>query len=320
MRSISQRYGLHRQVTKTLARSLFSVVLTLVLIEILAQFLFFWANGYWIFQGHPFTFPYVKAVDTAERYVLDPNLNISAPTVMTTTENGLRTTPASTGELVVCAGDSVVFGWGVNDNQSWCSLLGSFGGLHTVNAGVPSYNFEQTFAHIKLDVLPKMRPAVLIIHAANDYTLFGEFGTNWHPGINWSSYSFGLHNTPELSATVYYLDNLVFHPVRPGNSQALYDYLSGVFADNLSYLNSLGIRVILLSINVDPKSAIYRQFKPIIDGINAVIQTSAKEYGAEFVDTRGPLTCCYLTNDSIHYNVDGNTRLARFLYSYIEGF
>ncbi len=47
---------------------------------------------------------------------------------------------------LVCLGDSVVFGWGVEDEQAFCPLLAArLGpGWEALNLGVPSYNLVQT--------------------------------------------------------------------------------------------------------------------------------------------------------------------------------
>ena len=58
-----------------------------------------------------------------------------------TNELGLRE-PSSVGEKkgvrILCAGDSVTFGWGVADDESWPALLGRRDGIETINAGFPS--------------------------------------------------------------------------------------------------------------------------------------------------------------------------------------
>jgi lysophospholipase L1-like esterase len=99
-----------------------------------------------------------------------------------------------TGPLIICAGDSVPFGAGVKDHETYSSYLaqllpanGWAGGV--LNAGVPSYNLRQTFDRIRLDVLPRVpsaRIVVVVIEAANDVSLLTYYKEGWTPDRTWA--------------------------------------------------------------------------------------------------------------------------------------
>jgi hypothetical protein len=47
---------------------------------------------------------------------------------------------------VICSGDSVTFGFGVDDDHSWCRLLESLDGrLEAVNMALPGYGVDQAY-------------------------------------------------------------------------------------------------------------------------------------------------------------------------------
>lgn len=78
---------------------------------------------------------------------------------------------------IVCLGDSVPFGQGVRDTQTYPALLGA------LNAGVSSYNIRQSLDRYEIDVLGQgyKAPRAVTIHAANDVSLFLELGPRWTP-------------------------------------------------------------------------------------------------------------------------------------------
>lgn len=77
---------------------------------------------------------------------------------------------------LVCLGDSVPFGQGVRDHETYPALLGA------LNAGVSSYNIRQSLARYEIDVLGRgYSPNVVTIQAANDVSLYMELGSTWTP-------------------------------------------------------------------------------------------------------------------------------------------
>lgn len=53
---------------------------------------------------------------------------------------------------VICSGDSVTFGFGVDDDHSWCRLLESLDGrLETLNMSLPGYGVDQAYLWYKRD-------------------------------------------------------------------------------------------------------------------------------------------------------------------------
>jgi hypothetical protein len=96
--------------------------------------------------------------------------------------------------VVICAGDSVPFGFSVYYKQSYPYYLAelfehSNRQVQVVNAGIPSYNLRQALDHVRLGVLKHYdvsRVAVITLQAANDVFLLSYYREKWHPDITWS--------------------------------------------------------------------------------------------------------------------------------------
>lgn len=90
--------------------------------------------------------------------------------------------PAPGVQRLLCLGDSVVFGWGVDDEQAFCPLLAArLGpGWEAVNLGVPSYNLAQTARRLQTGGLAwGPRRAVLLINANDLDTVVDPLAAGW---------------------------------------------------------------------------------------------------------------------------------------------
>lgn len=87
-----------------------------------------------------------------------------------TVENGYRITPANhpNGETVYFVGDSLTFGWGVQDDQTWVNLITDELDLNGINVGKAGYNIGNFV--MLIETLP---PEACIVHLSvpNDYEM-----------------------------------------------------------------------------------------------------------------------------------------------------
>lgn len=84
-----------------------------------------------------------------------------------TIQNGRRVAPDSvpTGQTVYFIGDSVTFGYGVEDGETWVNLLAKEFGLNAINTAYPAFNRE----NITLSLLDIPRGAcVVYVAISND--------------------------------------------------------------------------------------------------------------------------------------------------------
>jgi hypothetical protein len=72
---------------------------------------------------------------------------------------------------VICAGDSVTFGFGVDDDHSWCRLLESLDGrLETVNMSLPAYGVDQAYLWYKRDAARFQHHVNILAPITEDFT------------------------------------------------------------------------------------------------------------------------------------------------------
>ncbi|MBT9558093.1 MAG: hypothetical protein IV100_18815 [Myxococcales bacterium] len=71
---------------------------------------------------------------------------------------------------LACVGDSVAFGWGVRETESYCAVLASTLGTdwEALNLGVPGYGAAQKLAQLELKALPLQPDLVLVQFDQND--------------------------------------------------------------------------------------------------------------------------------------------------------
>jgi hypothetical protein len=92
--------------------------------------------------------------------------------------------------LIVALGDSVPFGAGVRDDETYPAILDTlvgpaFSGMRVLNAGVSSYNIRQSFDRLQYDVLKHYEKQVRVVtlQAANDVSLLTWYRQAWTPEV-----------------------------------------------------------------------------------------------------------------------------------------
>jgi lysophospholipase L1-like esterase len=271
------------------------------------QLLYRLKTGEWLSANSAFRIGYTKPLADRREYTLregyrDPDTGLTIDAL------GFRITrpeASSHQPVIVCAGDSVPFGAGVGDEETYSSYLaealasqGSSAGV--VNAGVPSYNLRQTFDRLHQDVLPRYRPILLVtIEAANDISLLTHYKDDWTPERTWAavrwSQSWGVDNQLRKLAMIHYLSRYVAlswkeplqtqtHPESQGSLQteAMLEHVRHVLREELAFLRDRSITVVLLPINPfyyqvqgasrNPTLRNWREFKRYVDEWDGLIQ------------------------------------------------
>ncbi len=260
--------------------ALASLLAALTIGEVVLQAHYRIRNGAWLWENSAFRIGYTSPVGDRRQYALRPGFRDEQAGI-TIDESGFRTTTPASGAaepLIVCAGDSVPFGAGVKDDETYCSYLARLlpaNGLAcgVLNAGVPSYNLRQTFDRIRLDVLPRVRAGrtvVVVVEAANDISLLTHYKDDWTPDRTWADarWSASWVGRPLIQkiALVFYLTALhdgersgaapaQTQPERPAtdaktdrSGEAL-DNVRAVLRTELAFLQGRSVTVVLLPIN-----------------------------------------------------------------------
>ncbi len=125
-----------------------------------------------------------------------PNLHTSYEGVdVRTNELGLRERPLSeipAGPRILLLGNSVTFGWGVRQDETFGRLLEKRLGVATINTGVPGYNTTQAFRFLERDGDALHPDVVLVMYVGNDIDPLGPSpqsmrsfaGFREHPVLN----------------------------------------------------------------------------------------------------------------------------------------
>ncbi len=112
-----------------------------------------------------------------------------------TVENDRRITPANNpnGETVYFLGDSLTFGWGVQDDQTWVNLITNELALNGINAGKAGYNIDNLLARVQ-----NLSAGACVIHLIipNDYEMGFYAGTTDHEPLptRWSQLFYFLYS------------------------------------------------------------------------------------------------------------------------------
>ncbi len=118
---------------------------------------------------------------------------------LTTYPDGTRLSPPDQfgGRLVLCAGDSTVWGYGVNDEDTWPAQLAQYFERHGLalrvrNMGVVGYSVYQTLELLR-DAIPRHKPAhVLVTVGINDVSLSAQNDKAWLEARSWSAFVTGM--------------------------------------------------------------------------------------------------------------------------------
>jgi lysophospholipase L1-like esterase len=261
---------------------LLTAAASIFLLESLLHVYFFATNGYWLFLGRDnFKASYVKLVADRRQYSLRENARDGTVSVNSEGFRGRPFHPDDRRPVLCVIGDSVPFGAGVNDDETFPvhlqRALNERGFAYRVlNAGVPSYNLRQSLDRWRIDVRPRYDCKVIILNAANDVSLIAYYKNAWTPDLTWADIRFGIRGV-YLSSIVYFAKSLATSRAGDINADQLNNIIDTLRHDFLAQLAQIQIPITLLPINV----CIYTNL-PIEDSRNAVSCRAAKTYYIEY--------------------------------------
>lgn len=224
---MSKRHTFGMKLITVLATSL----IMLILMEITLQVVIRFRDGKWLFrQPVGSRVPSVQIVKDRRVFSLKPGF-ISKNRAVAIDKLGFRKGPYpidSKNPIIVCAGDSLPFGEGVINTQTYpyhlaklCKEKGL--PLNVLNTGVPSYNLRQSFDRLRFDVYPHYdisRIPVITLQVANDVFLLSFYREKWFPEMTWAERRF-LDRTSiwEKIATIHY-GKMALKKILKGNKTA----------------------------------------------------------------------------------------------------
>lgn len=237
-------------------------------------------QGAWLWDNSAFRIGYTQPIEGRRQYSLRPGYTDQKAGI-TIDALGFRRTPGvgtTESPFIVCIGDSVPFGAGVSDPETYPFKLAerlNAGGLthRVINAGVPSYNLRQSFDRLEQDVLtayPGVHVEYVIVEAANDISLLTYYGSEWTPEVTWAkvrwSESWGAGSLARRVALAHYgsiLGGAVWSKVAskrtgngidaqavgPAKGEEMLSHAEATLRTRLTELQRRGIRVAVLPIN-----------------------------------------------------------------------
>jgi len=258
--------------------------------------------------------------------------------------------------MVAATGDSVPFGAGVSDDETYPALLervlvSAGRDIRVLNAGVPSYNLRQSLDRLNRDVLPIYANVVAVtVQAANDVSLASYFREQWTPDVTWAHIRFDW--TPQgmmRLALIHYgalgfqaLEQLRRRSRAEDWAAAMLDQETRVLSEGLAPAVARGIPVVLLPIDPffysGPGSSWKNEALPAYHGTYAnyvaawsaliadfndrLQRFAAREPRVEFLDTRAILDGLdrrSLFVAFIHSSPAGNAVVARAIHERLVG-
>ncbi|HUV15790.1 MAG TPA: SGNH/GDSL hydrolase family protein [Pelolinea sp.] len=245
-----------------------SIIFTLLIGELLLQLNFRIKNGQWLWESNQFKVDYIIPTDDRRQYTLRPDY-YDVVQNMPINKRGERTTeqPLSledTQNVIVCLGDSVPFGFGVGNNDTYpfflAKTLAERGfNYYVINGGIPSYNLRQSFDRLKFDVLKHIEIKdikVVTIQAANDISLMLHYRENWTPDLTWADVRFNIYPIPfsNYLATSYYISQLISQPRGSDNDfdfNMVFEQLTVIIEEEIREIQEISpdINIILLPVN-----------------------------------------------------------------------
>jgi len=325
---------------------LLPAVVSLLLMEIALQTLFYFKNGYWLFTGqNRISVDYVKSVADRRQYSLKDGVFTDRYTINSRGFRGPEMSAHDSRPVICILGDSTMFGWGVRDDETFPAFLqqdlNDNGYRYFVlNAGVPSYNLRQSLDRWRLDIAPTYKCRVIVLNAANDVSLIDYYSPHWSPDLTWASQRFGIR-VAQTSATIFFARQAARHlgELFEAHPKGVDDAVSTIAEDVIRGLEPVlaeGARVVIAPVNgcfywkyVDGDRdaracsgyADYRQladrWRPIIDKINIMLRKVSRKEGVYYFDTVSDFDvvgreAAFI--DFIHYSASGNKLLADKLF------
>ena len=235
-------------------------------------------KGNWLWANTAFRIGYTRPIEDRRQYGLRPLFKDEKAGV-SIDQRGFRETLAQGGvgnKVIICLGDSVPFGAGVRDKETYAFYLAeklrtNGWAVDVINAGVPSYNLRQSLDRLRKDVFalyPPEQIALVTIEAANDISLLTYYGSEWNPDLTWAQVrwshtwesTIGLQRfavfhylAPALSAIWKKRAALSSEPVNSDNYQdkkhEMLMHVRSVLHEELAFLQKYSIPVVLMPIN-----------------------------------------------------------------------
>jgi lysophospholipase L1-like esterase len=338
----------------------FSVFLTILLTESLLQIYYRIQNNLWLWQRKTSSFqiPYAERVADRRQYALRPNFQDKEQGI-SIDQRGFRVVPnsPSSGKIqIVNLGDSVPYGVGVRDKETYPSqiytlLSREINEVIVINAGVPSYNIRQSIDRFKLDVLKYYKnPQLVTLQAANDISLLSWYRESWNPDITWASIRFNILPQDYNIATIFYVQLMYANlassasPNMKANNYGKFTSSKMVDAVKLELINFIhfckarNIKVILMPVDpfyyqtenqkknsslplYDKNKLYFEAWKQMIDDYNKMIIEVSNSNGVYFFDTRKLMDKedrSQMYVDFIHYSPKGNQKIAQGIFNLIQ--
>lgn len=150
-------------------------------------------HGQWLFsENEHFRVGFVEKVPQRRVYKLKAGFRDDLYTVG---QDSCRVVPGcdkdASREFLCFLGDSVPFGSGVKDDQTYPFFVQRLldqnnSDVGVVNAGTPSYNLRQAFDRYRLDIKPNYDCKVVFFQSVNDISLVTQLGRQWSIDSTWA--------------------------------------------------------------------------------------------------------------------------------------
>lgn len=211
-----------RSASLNLVLALASILITFLVGEGVLQLLYRVRSGEWLWADSAFRIEYTQPVEDRRQYSLRPRYNDSEAGI-SINQLGFRevwSEEVPNTPVIVCLGDSVPFGAGVRDQETYPAFLAkllssSKSSIKVINAGVPSYSLRQSFDRLRIDVMSHYTPsqiALVTVEAANDISLLTHYRADWTPDVTWAEIRMKRSCPPsslQKVATFYYFSRLI---------------------------------------------------------------------------------------------------------------
>jgi hypothetical protein len=317
------------------------------------------ANGSWLIGRQPYKVEHIIPQEDERGYSYKPNFRDEREGV-SINRFGFRMSPSVPepepgSDVIVSLGDSVPYGHGLKDEETYPFELGELmkqagSPLAVINAGVQSYNLQQSIGHFYRDVLATYRPVVVTLQTANDVALLLTYRGRWTPATTWAPYRTNVPSLLGSSAAFHYLTRLALSFASTSGEGGLLAYpLDGMLANEERLLQELigvcaakGMKLILMPINpfyyqtkgTERNDQLSRWgawkaetmgWQPVIERFNDVLIRVARQYGpgdgVYLFDVRAYLDDQErepLYTDYIHHSPEGNRRVAQGLFEFMK--
>lgn len=334
-----------------------SLVLSVIALEGGLQIYHRLKKGTWFNAGNrAFEVGYTKPVSDRRRYSLRENYHDEKIGLHIDADGFRCNARQNRGEKVLVAlGDSVPFGAGVADGDTYPSKLNDLiaqklpeSRLSVLNAGVPSYNIRQSLDRLGMEARKKISGKIILatMQAANDISLLTHYRENWSPEVTWADVRFPAGPVRASTILGQKISDLRekrrkhdFENHQKFSDASLIANLKSVLVEGQVEARRLGIRILLLPIDPfyyqlshqdkNPKLPGWKDYQnyvklwgDTIENVNRTLEQAALDSRGTFVffDSRRIMDSqdrskAYI--DFIHLSPWGAQMIAEHLLSFI---